>query len=61
MVILWAVEKYVLGWFQIMTIATINLTAFLELLFTVWIRYLVNKRYSGYSQPVELTKARRNS
>ena len=45
MVILWAVDKYVLGWFQIMTIATINLTAFLELLFTVWIRYLVNRRY----------------
>jgi hypothetical protein len=44
-VIFWALDKYVLGWFQIMTILTINLTTFLELLFTAWIRYLVNRRY----------------
>lgn len=45
LIIFWALDKYVLGWFQIMTILTINLTAFLELLFTAWIRYLVNRRY----------------
>lgn len=49
--ILWAQDRYHFGAFQAMSISTITLTAFGELIFTAWVRYLVNRRYfSGVPQ-----------
>ena len=45
LMILWAQDRYHFGAFQAMTIATITVTAFGELIFTAWVRYLVNRRY----------------
>jgi hypothetical protein len=46
-VVMWMVDRYQLGPFQIMTILTLNITALGELVFTGWVRYLVNRRYFG--------------
>lgn len=43
--ILWAQDRFHFGAFQAMSIATITITAFGELIFTAWVRYLVNRRY----------------
>jgi hypothetical protein len=43
--ILWSQDRMHFGPFQAMAIITITLTTFGELLFTAWIRYLVNRRY----------------
>jgi cation transport ATPase len=45
MVILSLLDKYHLGAFQAMTIITITIATFGELIFTAWVRYLVNRRY----------------
>jgi hypothetical protein len=45
MTILWAQGHYHFGPFQAMSIITATFTAFGELLFTAWVRYLVNRRY----------------
>lgn len=44
-VVLWLQGKFFLGAFQAMTISTVTLTTFGELIFTAWVRYLVNRRY----------------
>jgi hypothetical protein len=45
MLIFWGQGSYHFGAFQAMTIITITVTAFGELIFTAWVRYLVNRRY----------------
>jgi hypothetical protein len=44
-VILWSQGRMHFGPFQAMAIVTVTLTAFGELIFTAWVRYLVNRRY----------------
>jgi hypothetical protein len=44
-VILWAEDRLYFGPFQAMAIITVTLATFGELLFTAWVRYLVNRRY----------------
>jgi hypothetical protein len=44
-IILWAEGRLHFGPFQAMAIITITLTTFGELIFTAWVRYLVNRRY----------------
>jgi hypothetical protein len=43
--ILWSLDRMNFGPFQAMAIITVTLTTFGELLFTAWVRYLVNRRY----------------
>jgi hypothetical protein len=45
MIILSFLDRYHLGSFQAMTIITITIATFGELIFTAWVRYLVNRRY----------------
>ncbi len=45
LLILWFQGSYHFGPFQAMSIATITVTTFGELIFTAWVRYLVNRRY----------------
>ena len=45
MIILSLLDKYHLGAFQAMTIITISIATFGELIFTAWVRFLVNRRY----------------
>jgi hypothetical protein len=44
-VILWGQGRLHFGVFQAMAIITITITMFGELIFTAWVRYLVNRRY----------------
>jgi hypothetical protein len=44
-VILWTEDRLYFGPFQAMAVITITLTTFGELIFTAWVRYLVNRRY----------------
>jgi divalent metal cation (Fe/Co/Zn/Cd) transporter len=51
MLILWFQGNYYFGPFQAMAVGTITATTFGELIFTAWVRYLVNRRYfSSVSQ-----------
>jgi hypothetical protein len=45
MIILSLLDKYHLGAFQAMTIITISIATFGELIFTAWVRFLVNRRF----------------
>jgi hypothetical protein len=51
--VLWELDKFYLGAFQAMTIATVTLTTFGELIFTAWVRYLVNRRYFSSVGPAQ--------
>jgi hypothetical protein len=44
-VILWSLDRMHFGPFQAMALLTVTLTTFGDLLFTAWVRYLVNRRY----------------
>jgi hypothetical protein len=50
-VILWAENKLYFGPFQAMAVITVTLTTFGELIFTAWVRYLVNRRYFSTVAP----------
>jgi hypothetical protein len=45
LIVLWTFDRYNLGFFQAMTIFAIMVTTLGELVFTAWVRYLVNRRY----------------
>jgi hypothetical protein len=45
LVVVWSFDRYNLGFFQGMTIFAIMVTTLGELVFTAWVRYLVNRRY----------------
>jgi hypothetical protein len=45
LIVLWSLDRYNLGFFQAMTIVAIIVTTLGELVFTAWVRYLVNRRY----------------
>jgi hypothetical protein len=44
-VIFWSQDQMYFGPFQAMALITVTLTTFGELIFTAWVRYLVNRRY----------------
>jgi hypothetical protein len=45
LVVMWSFDRYNLGFFQAMTIFALIVTTLGELVFTAWVRYLVNRRY----------------
>jgi hypothetical protein len=45
MSIFWVQGSFHFGVFQVMAITIVTLTTFGELIFTAWVRYLVNRRY----------------
>lgn len=45
MIIYWSQGNFYFGIFQWMAIITATVTTFGELIFTAWVRYLVNRRY----------------
>ena len=51
--VLWELDKFYLGAFQAMTIGAVTLTTFGELIFTAWVRYLVNRRYFSSVGPAQ--------
>ncbi len=51
MFVLWTVEKYTLGWFQIQSIVSFTVTAMLIHQFSSWIRRLVNRRTFAGTSP----------
>jgi hypothetical protein len=50
-VILWSEERMHFGPFQAMALITVTLTTFGEMIFTAWVRYLVNRRYFSSVAP----------
>jgi hypothetical protein len=45
LIVLWTFDRYNLAFFQAMTIFALIVTTLGELVFTAWVRYLVNRRY----------------